>query len=618
MKRPLLLFAILLALFPLMKSEKAGAQITAVSLYLSSDSIYSTCSLPSYNYVSVYGSVTGTPSSPDSVTVYINTGDGFDTTFKTPISASGSGGYFSTYVNHTYTIPGVFSTYVEATTSGGIIGTATGSPVVLSDDCSVLSGALYVDNNGNCVKDAGEPGLYYLPLMVINTTIGDTLWGTWSDDTGHYAVSVPAGYTYKVIPNESMYDWWWYWAAADSNLTPTCPVSGTFTFSPVSGSTTTENFAYTCTPATTADVSAEGWGWGYVPGDTGYVDVWAGEWWWYYDYTCASLSSTVTLTLDPKLTYVGVDAGVAIPTVSGSTLTWTFSTAADMFYFYAYVRVVTSTSAVPYDTSGATPTGDLICNTVYASPTSLTDPDLTNNTYSWCEPVRASWDPNGKSVSPEGSGAQGYINTNLPMSYSIHFQNTGNAPASNVTVVDTISDNLDISTLHILQSSKPVTLTSVGNVVKFRFTGINLPDSASNPSGSIGTFSYGILQKKDLAPGTQIKNSASIYFDYNAAVKTNTTLNTIAIPTSVTNLVNNSFKATVYPNPANEEVTIQSADKSDFKVTMMDMVGRSMAANSSAQGHVTISTRTMPAGMYLIKVTDPKGNEVSTKVEVQH
>ena len=54
-----------------------------------------------------------------------------------------------------------------------------------------------------------------------------------------------------------------------------------------------------------------------------------------------------------------------------------------------------------------------------------------------------------------------------------------------------------------------------------------MPDSNSNEAASHGFIKFRINQQPGNAAGTQIKNSASIYFDYNAPVATNEVLNTI-------------------------------------------------------------------------------------------
>lgn len=46
---------------------------------------------------------------------------------------------------------------------------------------------------------------------------------------------------------------------------------------------------------------------------------------------------------------------------------------------------------------------------------------------------------------------------------------------------------------------------------------------------SNGFVAYTIQLKSNLPAGTQITNNADIYFDFNAPIETNTTLNTIQI-----------------------------------------------------------------------------------------
>lgn len=59
-----------------------------------------------------------------------------------------------------------------------------------------------------------------------------------------------------------------------------------------------------------------------------------------------------------------------------------------------------------------------------------------------------------------------------------------------------------------------------------------------------------------LAQGTRLNNTADIYFDYNAAVVTNTTVNTIDYKLSVEDLQNN-VNITLMPNPFKDYTTIR-------------------------------------------------------------
>ncbi len=477
------------------------------------------CSLPNTESYSFGGTITDYGATSPNVYAHVFFGDGTDTTIIVPIINDSHGEFYCDiiYFNHTFTMAGVY-TSIHVDSAGGSApafavdyGGMT-YDLVLGSSCSPLSGTLYIDSNANCTIDPGEVRLSYWPYALINTTLGTTSYG-WCDENGNYAVQVIDGYSYTFISDP--FGASGSYASSAATLTPSCPSTGIYTFTSTAGSTYTQDFAFTCSSPTAMDMSVSGWGWRFTPGDTGYINIWSSNAW---GFMCDSLNSTVTLIIDTNLAYIGMRSGPSPTSVSGDTLRWNFSTAASMFDFYGSVKVSTDTTATVFDT---------IRNTLYVSPSTITDPDLTNNTYTWQQQVRASWDPNEKQVSPQGFGAQGYIPNATPLSYMIHFQNTGSAPARNITLADTMDSNLDISTLQVISSSSPVLVYQFGNVIKFRFNDIYLPDSASDPDGSIGYISYNIIPPDSLAAGTQIANKAGIYFDYNPAVFTNSTINTI-------------------------------------------------------------------------------------------
>jgi uncharacterized repeat protein (TIGR01451 family) len=158
------------------------------------------------------------------------------------------------------------------------------------------------------------------------------------------------------------------------------------------------------------------------------------------------------------------------------------------------------------------------------------NPSFSNYISNYCGILRASYDPNDKQVTPTGVGALGAIDSNssLPMTYTIRFQNTGNDTAINVVIRDTLSSNLEIPTINTTSNTHPYTFQVLsGGVAVWTFQNIMLVDSATNEPLSKGSISYTINQKPNLAYGTQIKNTAFIYFDFNAPIITNTVLNTI-------------------------------------------------------------------------------------------
>src|SRR5206468_6143358 len=117
------------------------------------------------------------------------------------------------------------------------------------------------------------------------------------------------------------------------------------------------------------------------------------------------------------------------------------------------------------------------------------------------------------------------------------------------------------------------------NAVRFNFPNINPPDSNTNEPLSHGYVQYKVKLKNNLPIGTQINNTAFIYFDFNAPVVTNTTTNTIALVSSVGDKRHKTQDVRLYPNPASDVVTI-SVDETMIgsTATITDLTGRKVAA----------------------------------------
>lgn len=605
MKKLNLLFAMASALL-LLKPKSSDAQITAVSARLT-DSVYTYCVLPNNVDFFISSSMTGSGTGMDSMIFNVNFGDGSDTTFKRPITFSGSG-YSNGYVSHNYTFAGTFVCRLIAEAPSGVKDTAYSGSMTFTNTCGTLNGYLYVDTNANCTKDLYEEGLYWAPIVAINTVSLDTTNAGWANSSGAYSINLPAG-NYNIIPG-------YYYSGSglvktNPYLSPSCPSTGAYSLTVVASTSYTKDFAYTCGTPSSYDAQVVLSGGCFVPGDTTALYLWGGSWAWYYHYSCISsgVSTSVTVNLDPSLSYLGTYYGL-VPTVTGSTLSYTLSTVADISRFYSGIMLRTPTTAT---------IGDTIRMSAYIAPlTGITDPNLTNNTYNYKKAVASSYDPNIKEVAEIGFGIEGYIAPNREMTYTIHFQNTGTAAAKNVTIADEIDVDLDINTIHILGATHNTNMFKDGSTIKFRFENINLPDSGTNYFGSMGSVTYAIKQKKDLAPGTKMTNTAAIYFDYNAPIITNTTLNTIVIPTSIEQVILGNDVVSIYPNPASNNLNVKMLNTTDFSIKMFDMLGRTTLVQNTSVGELNINTSSIPGGLYIVTVIDNKGNQSSNKVQIKH
>ena len=142
--------------------------------------------------------------------------------------------------------------------------------------------------------------------------------------------------------------------------------------------------------------------------------------------------------------------------------------------------------------------------------------------------IFGSFDPNAKSVSPVGYTENHFISSEQErLLYTIQFQNTGNYPATNILLSDTLSPYLIPSSIQIEGYSHFMTPSFYDGELTFMFENIMLPDSTSNEPDSHGFVSYSIALQPNLPTNTEIENTAYIYFDNNSPIITNTTLNTI-------------------------------------------------------------------------------------------
>ena len=509
--------------------------------------------------------------STDSINVKINFGDGNNVTFYTPIYSSSY--YYANYT-YTYSVPGTYTIQYIVIGSDGKSDTAAGT-IVVNNTCASISGTLYLDNNNDCSFNSGDDYLSGLPVYLKSG--GSTLAISYTDAQGKYYFTGITGTTYTV---EIMY--------ADSSYynyyTSTCPSSGSVTFT--AGSSNVNNFAFSCDNSA-FDLQGNLSGWGFRPGFDGYIymDV--------FNPKCLPVSGTATLTLDPLLTYTGTSYGTPPTTNTGNTLTWDFTNLENNFNWYwglySYIQVATSLSAQ---------IGDSVCLTLSITPTSG-DENPANNSITQCFEVRNSYDPNMKEVAPKGTGASGDVAQDTDFTYKVHFQNTGNDVAYNIHIIDTIDEDLDMSTLRIISSSHNMNPYIIaGNVVKFDFPNIMLADSTSNEPESHGIVVYKIKAKPSLAYGTQFKNTAHIYFDFNPAIVTNTTVNTIPWPLNVKE--HSAGTMEVFPNPTSGIVKLSFEKTFSGIVTVTDVLGKTVMQVNVSGASANLDLSILNAGLYTI------------------
>ena len=213
-----------------------------------------------------------------------------------------------------------------------------------------------------------------------------------------------------------------------------------------------------------------------------------------------------------------------------------------------------------------------------AISTIIPDTNLANNMDTLQPVVTGAYDPNDKQVFPDSALDISFIGSGQPLKYTIRFQNTGNDTAFTVIVKDTLNPMLDQGTFSMIGASHPYELLmGSSGELEWRFDQILLPDSNVNESASHGALSFNIEPWTTLAPGDTITNRASIYFDYNAPILTNTVVSYIAFLVEnepSTTLSNSELK--LYPNPSHTLSYLEyvAPERGTAEISITDATGK--------------------------------------------
>lgn len=141
------------------------------------------------------------------------------------------------------------------------------------------------------------------------------------------------------------------------------------------------------------------------------------------------------------------------------------------------------------------------------------------------EPV-TSWDPNQK-VGPTGAGSGEFMAEIGRFFYRIDFENLeeATAPAYRVIIVDTLSDVYDPTTVQLEGESHPgFEFSQNDHVLRWEIEGIELVPNIDPPEGE-GWVAFSVDAVAGLESGTIFENRATIVFDMNPAIVTNTHVN---------------------------------------------------------------------------------------------
>jgi uncharacterized repeat protein (TIGR01451 family) len=297
-----------------------------------------------------------------------------------------------------------------------------------------------------------------------------------------------------------------------------------------------------------------------------------------------------------------IDSDVSILSVSSGANYVTTNTGAGLIIDFTDIQANESIEIiVDLTTSVSANMNDVVSNMlIYTTPQN--DIFEGNNNSFLTQVVNASFDPNDKM---ESHGPRiiydDFTTSDEYLYYTIRFQNIGTAPAVTVRIEDVLDAQLDATTFQMLRASHDYIVTRVDQNLVWNFEAINLPAEQDDAEGSNGFVYFRIKPQSGYAVGDIIPNTASIYFDFNAPIITNT-FNTEFVETlSIENVEEETFK--IYPNPVSSMLHIQSKLEFNY-IHITDLNGRviqTIKLEALNTNHV-LNLESLDTGMYFIEI----------------
>ncbi len=452
---------------------------------------------------------------------------------------------------------------------------------IIENEC--VSGWLFCDENNNGILDNNESGFGNAPVTISGLNGSVTVY---TDPNGifYYSGNQLGGTSAIVSVNPN-------WLAQNGYV-----LTGTNNYTVVLDCNNPQviYFSIDCnvnnTPCTDLWTSISPWI-GYYQNTQNSVQLQ-----WGNNGPAPAQSYTLTLTYPAGVTPVTSSFNNQTYTISGNSISWTVSSANTSFWMSDVVYF-----NVPGGLANGTPH---IYTLSIVENGNNEDCNTANNSSNLLMLLGNSYDPNDKMVNNPT-----YIAPSVQdeLTYRVRFQNTGTAPAQDIYILDTLSDNLDWSTFELLDATHYIQVIDLGDgVIKFNFPDIWLPDSTTNLEESQGSLTYRIKENVGNDIGVSIENTAHIFFDFNPAIVTNTTFNINAI-VSVATLEKKEIS--VYPNPFGDVLNIR-ADENVSAIRIYDLTGK-LITSKSGSSIQSIVTTDLKTGVYLVEIT--AGSQTVTK-----
>lgn len=447
-----------------------------------------------------------------------------------------------------------------------------------------ITGLAYLDLNGNCTKDNNEELLFNKKVVINPGNIS-----AYSDANGVFSAYLPIGsYTLTGISDN-------YWNAS----------CGSIPFNVSAGLINTDanigNFGFTAI-GNVSDAYVTVSPTALRRGFRNKIVLQFGN-----NGNSVSENDTVTLSLPSEVV------------VLSSDIPWNNKTGNTFQWIYSSLKKSEAKSITLVDSVSVTATLGAFVNLEANISQKASDDNLTNNYDLSVMTIVGSLDPNEITVFPQGEGAEGYIRKEEVLTYTIHFENIGNYEAERVILTSDLPDGLDLSTLQVVGFTHNYSLALYGKRLKATFNEIRLPGKVPGSTENQGFLKFRVALLKDIEQGARIENKAEIVFDFNEALETNKTLNSVKHEL-------NAYSIELMPNPAIDKVTVsltKNIEKFDVERTISQIkVQNLMGSNTLIFNDINIAKRqidisSLNQGLYIINLIDSEGMKYNARLLVK-
>jgi hypothetical protein len=299
---------------------------------------------------------------------------------------------------------------------------------------------------------------------------------------------------------------------------------------------------------------------------------------------------------------------ISLPNPDGSTYTFqTFQTPGHPF---------PEPISVSVESCGADPgsTGYLLQYPQY-------DGDVHSDIF--CDAVTANVSGIHKTGFPLGYATEHFIDRRTTLNYRIRFQNLGTTAVQNVILIDSISDDLNLSSLRAGAASHPYTFSIQNQVLTVVFTGLQLPPASVNEPASRGFFSFNIGVADDAAIGALIENTARVTLDNQPLFNTDTTFHRLGenfiLLDVLENQADNDFSLRVIPNPVESSARLifsGTAATERMLVQISDVSGRLLRKQETTGDTLYFEKGELLPGIYFFVATGKNGRQITGKLVV--